>query len=174
MAKCCICGSENLREDAPVLTLGATGYARYLCDDCDALLETATRGTDFNAIKEAMDKLGKTMADGNPDEATFYIASEIMIDASDRAKAIKDGSYDFALDEVNNNEGFDELPEELRESEEDIELDRQEEEKNKKFDKVYNGILIGACVALGLFVVWKVLEAFGIDLTRFFDFGSAK
>lgn len=160
MARCCICGNNNLPEDAPVLTMGATGHARLLCDDCSELLETATHGRDFDKIKSAMNTLGTTMANGNPDSATYSIVSQIMVEASDRAKAIKDGSYDFALDEEENEEGFDEIPDDLRESEEDIERDRRDAEKNKLFDKIYNWILIGACIGVGIFVIWKIVERF--------------
>jgi hypothetical protein len=92
----------------------------------------------------------------------------MMADAANRAKAIKEGSYDFSLDEAAAEEGFDEIPEELRESEEDIELDRIEEENNKKFDKFYNGVIIAASIALGLFLVWKLLEGLGVDFSQFF------
>lgn len=169
MSKCCICDKNIERDDAPVLAMGAAGNPRLLCDDCAALLDTATLGDNFDEIKDSMEKIGNLMADGNPDTVTYSIVSEIMVEASDRAKAIKDGTYDFSLDSEEKNEGFDEIPEDMRESAEDIEREKLEEEKNKKFDKIYNIILIGAVVAAGLFVIWKALESFGIDLTRFFN-----
>ena len=46
------------------------------------------------------------------------------------------------LSEQASDEGFDEIPEELLETEEDIEKDKADEEKMKKFDKVYNILLI--------------------------------
>ena len=73
---------------------------------------------------------------------------------------IKDGEYDFALDEAEEEEGFDEIPEELLESEEDIALDKADEEKMKKFDKVYNYVLIGAIIALVGIVIYKLINAF--------------
>ena len=173
MAKCCICEKHIEREDAPVLSMGAVGNARLLCDDCAALLDTATLGRDFDMIKLAMDKIGKTMADHDPDGVTLETVSEIMLAAGERAKAIKDGSYDFSLDgEDEDGDVLDEIPEELRESEEDIERDKRDEEKNKKFDKVYNIVLIGAIAACVLFIAWKVLEACGVDISNWFDFSA--
>ena len=169
MAKCCMCDVNIDREDAPVLSMGAAGNPRLLCDKCAGLLDTATLGRDFDEIKNAVEEIGTIMADHDPDGVTFSIVSSLMVEASERAKLIKEGNYDFSLDEQENNEGFDEIPEELRESEEDIELDRQEEEKLKKFDKFYNYALIGAGIAVAIFVIWKVLEAFGVDLSKFFD-----
>lgn len=165
-----MCGKAIEREDAPVLAMGAAGNPRLLCDECAALLDTATLGENIEDIKAAMERIGNLMADGNPDGVTYSIVSELMVSASDRAKAIKDGTYDFSLDgEEKTDGGFEEIPEELLETEEDREKDRLEEEKSKKFDKFYNGVLIGACIALGVFVGWKVLEAFGVDFSKFFD-----
>ncbi len=170
MAKCCMCARHIEREDAPVLAMGVAGNPRLLCDCCSQLLDTATLGDNFDDIKSAMEKISEIMADGNPDGVTYSIVSEMMVTASDRAKAIKDGTYDFSLDEAEREEeGFEEIPEELLETEEDRERDRRDEEKNKKFDKFYNYTLIGACIALGLFIGWKVLEAFGVDFSQFFN-----
>ena len=167
MAKCCMCDVNLEREDAPLLSMGAAGNPRLLCDRCAGLLDTATLGNDFDEIKSAVEEIGTIMADH--DGVTFDIVSQLMLEASERAKAIKDGSYDFSLDQEDNSEGYDEIPEDMRESEEDIELDRQEEEKMKKFDKFYNYVLIGAGIAAGIFVILKVLESFGVDFSRFFD-----
>ena len=92
-----------------------------------------------------------------------------MVDASERAKAIKDGSYDFALDEQADEDEMDEIPEDMLESEEDVEKDKQDEEKLKKFDKVYNIILIVLGVVTLLVIGWNVLGALGVDLTKFFN-----
>ncbi len=160
MAKCCMCDVNLEREDAPLLSMGAAGRPRLLCDRCAALLDTATLGSDFDEIKGAVEQIGTIMADHDPDEVTFNIVSELVAGASERAKAIRDGSYDFSLDQEDNNEGYDEIPEDMRESEEDIELDRQEEEKMKKFDKFYNYVLIGAGIAAAAFVIWKIVDTF--------------
>lgn len=169
MAKCCMCDVNVDRESAPVLSMGAVGNPRFLCDRCAGLLDTATLGEDFDTIKDAIEEIGTVMADNDPDEVTFSIVSELMLGASERAKAIRDGSYDFSLDTETKEGELEDIPEELLESEEDIEKDKADEEKLKKFDKFYNYVLIGAGIAAAIFVIWKVLEGFGVDFSRFFD-----
>ena len=169
MAKCCICDEHIEREDAPVLAMGGAGYPRLLCDRCSSLLDKATLGRDFDEIKDAVGEIGTIMADHDPDNVTYRIVSSLMVEASERAKAIKDGSYDFALDEQPDEDEMDEIPEDMLESEEDVEKDKQDEEKLKKFDKVYNIILIVLGVATLLVIGWNVLQALGVDLTKFFN-----
>lgn len=160
MAKCCICDAHIEREDAPVLSMGGAGYARVLCDRCSGLLDTATLGQDFEEIKGAIAEIGDLMADHDPDNVTFNIVSGLMLEASERAKAIRDGSYDFSLDSEENEEGFDEIPEELRESEEDIQKDKEDEEKLEKFNKFYNYVLIGAGIGAAAIIIWKIIDTF--------------
>lgn len=160
MAKCCMCDSVIEREDAPVLSMGSIGNPRFLCDRCATLLDDATLGRDFDTIKDSIEKIGNIMADNDPDGVTFSIVSELMVKASDRAKAIRDGSYDFSLDSEQAEEGYDEIPEDMLESEEDIEKDRQDEEKLKRFDKFYNYTLIGAGIAVVAFIIWKIIDTF--------------
>lgn len=162
MKKCCICRVPIEREDAPVLAIGGFGNARYLCDSCAELLDTVTLGREINKIESAMDEIGRKMSDTDPDQLTIDTVGVLMVSSAERAKAIKAGEYDFSLDEAEEElaEGeFDEIPEELMESEEDKEKDKQEEEKQKRFDKIYNSFLIGACIGAGLFIIWKIIEA---------------
>ena len=56
MANCCICQKHIEREDAPVLTMGSSGNPRLLCDECDALLESATTGKEISEIKYKSNK----------------------------------------------------------------------------------------------------------------------
>ncbi len=151
-----------VRDDSPVLTIGGFGNPKYLCDDCSALLDTVTLSRDYEKIEAAMDEIGRKMGDNHPDKLTFDTMGGIIANAAERAKAIQSGEYDFSLDEApiqTEEEGFDELPEELCETEEDKEKDRQDEEKDKRFDKLYNIVLICACIGVGIFTVWKIIEA---------------
>lgn len=159
MANCCICQKHIEREDAPVLTMGSSGNPRLLCDECDALLESATTGKEISEIENAMSEISNRMTHGNPDGATCVMLEAIMTQASERGAAIRGGRYDFSLDEADG-EGFDEIPEELQESDEDIEKDREDEEKMKKFDKVYNVIIITSIVALACYVIWRLVDTF--------------
>ena len=160
MAKCCICGCP-VEEDAAILTMGAAGNARYLCEECDEFLITATTGKEFDKIEIAMEEISKRISNYNPDGVTFDILSHTMLTASERAKQIKNGTYDFTLDEVED-DGYEleDIPEELLETEEDRELDRVDEEKMKKFDKVYNIIMIVALAAIVGMVIWRLVETF--------------
>ena len=159
MSNCCICEKTVEREDAPILAMGGAGYARVLCEECDRELQVATRGHDVEEIKAAINSLSTKMANGEPDTVTYRMMSEILITATQRAMEIKDGTYDFARDDEEDNEGFDEIPEELLESDEDIELDKKDEEKAKKFDKVYSIILTISLIALGGMIVWRIIQA---------------
>ena len=159
MSNCCICERNVEREDAPILAMGGAGYARVLCEECDRELQVATRGHDVEEIKEAINSLSNKLANGEPDGVTYRMMNEILITSTQRAMEIKDGTYDFARDDEEDNEGFDEIPEELLESEEDIELDKQDEEKMKKFDKVYSIILAVSLIALGGMIIWRIVQA---------------
>ena len=159
MNNCCICERNVEREDAPILAMGGAGYARVLCEECDRELQVATRGHDVEEIKAAINSLSTKLANGEPDAVTYRMMNEILVTATQRAMEIKDGTYDFARDDEEDNEGFDEIPEELLESEEDIELDKKDEEKAKKFDKVYSIILTISLIALGGMIVWRIIQA---------------
>lgn len=159
MSNCCICEKTVEREDAPILAMGGAGYARVLCEECDRELQVATRGHDVEEIKAAINSLTTKLANGEPDAVTYRMMNEILITATQRAMEIKDGTYDFARDDEEDNEGFDEIPEELLESDEDIELDRKDEEKAKKFDKVYSIILTISLIALGGMIIWRIIQA---------------
>ncbi|MBR4836585.1 MAG: hypothetical protein IKU99_06205 [Clostridia bacterium] len=159
MNNCCICERDVEREDAPILAMGGAGYARVLCEECDRELQVATRGHDVDEIKAAINSLTTKLANGEPDAVTYRMMNEILVTATQRAMEIKDGTYDFARDDEEDNEGFDEIPEELLESEEDIELDKKDEEKAKKFDKVYSIILTISLIALGGMIVWRIIQA---------------
>ena len=155
--RCCICEKHIEREDAPILTLGGAGYARLLCDECDKNLNTITTGRDVEEIKVAINDLGNKMANTDPDPVTYQLVSSMLFKATERGMAIKEGTYNFALDEEGEDvEGFDEIPEELLESEEDIQKDKEEEEKMKKFDKFYNVFLIVCGVVFVGLVIYNL------------------
>jgi len=164
MSKCCICCKEIEREDPAVLAMGGAGIPRHLCDDCEALLDTATLSRDYDEAGAAIGKLSKMMAENDPDPVTYSMVNGLLLNASDRAVAIKEGKYDFALDEqVPEDDGFEEIPDELLETEEDREKDRIEEEKQKQFDKFFNYVVIGACIAFAGFFIWKIIDTFFLN-----------
>ena len=161
MDKCSICNSEINCDEPAILTMGAYGNPRYICEECSQDLDTVTLGKDVSDISSAMERIGKKMAASDPDKQTYTTVTGLMAIAHDRAQKIKSGEYDFSLDEsLEEEDGFDEIPEELAESEEDKEKDRIDEEKQKRFDKFYNYALIGVGIGAALFIIWKIVDAF--------------
>ena len=158
---CVICNREVDEETSAVLEMGAYGNPKYLCDECSSELDTATVGTEVEEIASAMERLGKKMAQTDPSTRTFVTVSSILERAAERAKKIKEGSYDFALDEqTSDDEELDEIPEELRETEEDRELDRQDEEKEKRFNRVFDYITFAVFIGIVLFIGWRLIDTF--------------
>ena len=157
---CCTCLARINNEDAPVLTMGAYGTPKLLCDDCAELVETANYGKDYDSIVEAMDRLTEKMSLSNVDDrVTVATVTEMLAASAERAQKIKEGTYDFALDEERENEGIDDIPEELQETEEDRLLDEKDAEANAKFDKILNWMWIGFGIAAAGLIIWKIIEA---------------
>ena len=149
-------------EEPAILALGRYGVPRYLCEQCESEIDAATLSKDYSEAIAAIESLGKKMASfGKDDLITVDTVRKILEKSAKRAAAIKDGSYDFALDEAEetDEEGFDEVPEELLESEEDKALDAKEAAVSKKMDKVLNwacGIVFVAAAVI------FVLRMFGV------------
>ena len=160
---CCICNKIVDSDTAAILTVGGYGNAKYICDECSTELDTATTARDFDAIKSAMDSIGEKMSKSNvDDELVIATVGELFIGAKRRAKAIKAGEYDFSAEEsdevvsdyesstpeegAESAEEFD-IPDELRETEEDKELDAEEKKHNAFYDKIFNWISLGIIVA---------------------------
>ena len=143
MKHCAICRREINEENAPILAMGSFGNPRYLCDECASDIDQATSSRESSEIEAAMQKISeKLAATGAEDSIAVEAVTEIFTSAGDRAKRIKDGTYDFSEDEVIEDE--DDVPAELRETEEDRAEDEKDAEKAKKFDKILN--IVSACV----------------------------
>lgn len=153
---CCTCLAKVEEENASILTMGAYGTPKYLCEDCAALIETITLGREYDEIADAMEQLTKTMSKANIDDRfTVSTVTDLLASAAERARKIKDGTYDFALDE--SEEEFLEIPEEIRETEEDKLLDKKDAEAAEKFDKILNWAwLICGIAALGYFAYYII------------------
>ncbi len=158
MNKCSICKKEVDSESAPILTMGAYGNPRLLCDECSGELDIATTDTEITRIAEAMDKISAKMGANEPEDVVIDTVTSILTSAAVRAKSIKEGSYDFSLD--GKSDGFDEIPEELLETEEDKEIEKLTEEKNQKFDKIFNIISTVIFSAVGIYIVYRLLDLF--------------
>lgn len=159
MAKCTVCNREAREEDAPILAFGIYGDHKVLCDECAADIDEASTSRDLTAISDAMDRIGKKMSENDPDGQTISTVTSIMSAAADRAKAIKDGTYDFSLDGKEREE-VEDIPEEMLEAEEDRVADAQDAEKSKRFDKIYNWVAGIIFAALGAYAIYMLLDAF--------------
>ena len=158
--KCVLCERVITDESPAILTVGAYGNPKCVCGECQSLLDTATLGREYERIAEAMDALGKKMAESTPDKQSFDVVSGLLAEAAERAKKIKAGEYDFSLDEADAEDELDALPEELQETEEDREKDRRDEEREKKFDKIFNYITIGVFGAAAILIIVKLITTF--------------
>ena len=157
---CSTCLTRITSEDAPVLIMGAYGTPKLLCDECAALIDTITLGREYDEITAAMQALTEKMSSANIDDRfTVDTVTKILSDSAVRAQKIKEGTYDFVLDEQED-EGFDEIPEELQETEEDRLLDEKEAEDNAKFDKFMNKLWIVLGIAAAGYVIWRIIAAF--------------
>ncbi len=144
MRTCCLCNNQA-SEDGAILTISGFGNPRILCAECENDMDKLKLGKDVSEIEAAMDRIATklTLADSG-DLSVINATNEVLLLANERLEKIKSGEYDFSLDESEEEEY--EIPEDMLESEEDKELDRQDEEKNKKLDFVIN-IVFGVVVA---------------------------
>ena len=160
MDECVICSAPVDEKEAPLLEMGGFGNPKYLCSECSSELDTATLGTNLDEITEAMQRLSKKMSNSDASRSTFATVKEILDRAAERAKAIKEGTYDFSLDEIEEGEVFEEIPDELRETEEDLELDKRDEEKAERFNQIFDYFAFGAFVGIAIFAIWKIVDTF--------------
>ena len=160
MENCSICNAKIENEEPAILTLGGGGYPRYLCDECAHQLDEAGLSHDLETISAAMEGISDKVSQSDPDKVTYLTVTALLSSALERARKIQAGEYDFALDEEVNEWSFDEIPEELAETEEDKEKDRIDEEKQKKLDKFMNYVMIGAAIGFIGFLIWKIIDFF--------------
>ena len=156
---CALCGRIPECEEPAVLTMGRYGHPRHLCEECESQMDTANLGRDYDEIINAIDILGKKATSfAFDDDVTMDVMRAFIMRAAKRAADIKAGNYNFDVEDAPvEEEGFDEIPEELRETEEDAELDRRDAENAKKFDKFLNVLWIGVFTALFVFFMLKIV-----------------
>ena len=156
---CSICYRQTVDKDtAPILAMGHFGTPRYICSECETLIDTVERSHDPSEIEAAMARLGETVGNNSVEDTVVLEAVEdIFKTSTERAEKIKAGTYDFALDEKEEEGTFDEIPEELLETEEDKQKTEKEEQFNKKFNKIMDiaTIVILAAAAV-LFVFFMI------------------
>jgi len=153
MKSCSLCRESVDAESAPILAMGGFGNPRYLCDECASDIECALYERDADKIEESMHRLSKKLKADTDDKVTMEAVGDIFSKAGERAKKIKEGTYDFSEDTEEESEEFDEIPEELCETEEDRIQDEKDAEKAKRFDRISNWITTGVLLLAAVFFI---------------------
>ena len=153
---CAICKREIDMESAPIIAMGGFGHPRCICDECADKLDVMSTSLDTEEIKAAMKHVADMMANNTGDDMVAHNAVKIILmEAGARVEKLESGTYT----EESVEEEILDVPEELEETEEDRELDRQDEIKNQKLDKIFNwisiGILAAAAVGIAIYFILK-------------------
>jgi vacuolar-type H+-ATPase subunit I/STV1 len=157
---CSCCRAAVDSEDAAILTLGGFGNAKYLCDECDGYLNTVTRGRHAYEIDGAADSLRERIRKaGIDDPLTLKTVESVLKEAKERRDSIERGEYDFAVEEEEDEKSED-IPEELRETEEDRIADEKEAAVNKKWDKIITIVAAVVFIAVVGFLAYKFIAAY--------------
>lgn len=148
-------------ETAAILTIGGFGNPKYICEECDVDFAEATGAKDLESIKAAMNRISKKMTSvGQADKLVLKSVGGIMEEAASRAKKIQEGTYDFSNETVGNSDEDQEIPEDLKETEEDKELDRMEADRNQKIDKIINWFSAVALIAVLGYAIYRIITNF--------------
>ena len=140
--------------------MGGYGIPRYLCDNCAEQIEVATTAASVDEIAAAVKALGSKLDSMDHDTATNDTMTEILDSAMKRGLAIKEGTYDFALDNEADKEVLEDIPEELLETEEDRRLDEEEEKKYSRFNAIFNWVAVAAFAAVGGFLIYRIFDTY--------------
>ena len=159
MSKCSICRKTVENENAPILAMGGYGNPRYLCGECAADIDASLYERDVNKIEISMKRLSDKLANDVPDDkVVIETMKDIFTDAGERARKIKNGEYDFSVEENELQENFSAAPIQLTETEEDIELDRRDAERAKKLDKIFNWTALGIGIAALIVIIITLIK----------------
>ena len=158
LCSCCMTAVDS--ESAAILTLGGYGNIKYLCEECDADMNIATRGRDAEQINSAITRLGTRMSKKMVDD-TFVLKTmdQIIKEAKARRDAIASGEYDFA-EEEESDAVSEEIPEELRVSEEDRARDEKEAEEAKKLEKVISIVSAVIFSAVIGYLIYRFIDVY--------------
>ncbi len=160
---CCICKARIETENPAVLTVSSFGNPRYLCDSCDADFTSALKAKEYSEIKDAVSKIGGKMeSSGVEDELVIDEAGVIIERATARAEAIRDGSYDFSLDEESPDDSeLEEADLLIEEEAEESEEEREKRLKKERYAKIFDtattwtiGVVIVAAIG---YLIYKLI-----------------
>ena len=168
MAKyCSICKRPIDTEDPAVLTIGGYGTPKHICTVCEGTIDKMMTLTEYDEIMAECKTLGEALTGGDTgDGSVISTVNELIDKAAERAQSIKDGTYseeedgdsaDADGENEDNEESYDDIPEELRETEEDRALDEKEARNAAIFNTVTtwaSGIILVAAIG---FFIYKLL-----------------
>ena len=158
MKYCALCKAKITNDEAPILTMNAVGAPKLLCDACALDVEDVTSSKDYDTIAKALGRISEKL-EYVSDDVSSQAIRDILDSSIERAELIKAGEYDFSLDEEAEGD-FDELPEELLESEEDKEKDEKEARLNDKINRVLNVLLAVVGTAAVVAVIIAIVKNF--------------
>ena len=158
---CSLCKKEFESDDAALLTVSGVGNKRYLCEDCEAMLNTVLKSRDLDEIADTVVKIGNTMEKSDiEDGVVIREMDNILSAARERAEQIKLGEYDFSPDEE---EEVEELSE-LLEAEPEPELSEEEKERlakkeriSKIVDKISTWVSIGLIAGVVIYFLIRMI-----------------
>lgn len=149
---CALCHQPLEAEEAAILTMGHYGNPRYLCNDCAAVLDLLTESREPGEIRTACERLAGLLAASDTDDTSVMETVEQLLEnAAARADAIEDGTYV----EPSEGDGMDDIPEELRETEEDRAQDEREAEASQRFDRIWTWVITGVMAVAAVLIVLR-------------------
>ncbi len=183
--KCCICQKLIEEKDPPILTHGAFGHPRCLCRDCETVLDTVIEGKTADEVRTALRTLSDLRIENDDyDVSTAAILTQITEDAVARADAMEAGTYvpddtvsaaeesdddqtpcgtDVSKEDTDEADEWQtayDIPEDLRETEEDRELDRRDAEreaKQEKIDRIARIVFLTIFACCVAYIIYQLL-----------------
>lgn len=155
---CAVCQAAFESDQPDVLFFSKSGSARYICPHCAEIYEKATLSRDPDEIEGALSALYSD-TDRLTDVATLEFLALSLGDAKKRLSDIRNGSYDFALDEEDVPVS-EEIPEEYRPDEA---IEKEAAEKAKKltlFDRIIDILWILVGVGAVGYIVYTIIDMF--------------
>ena len=158
---CSICRKKIDSDTSAILAMGGFGTPRYMCCECEEDFNEMMFAKDSETISLAMERVGRKMIKSDSsDKVVFNTVEEIMNEARGRREKIEAGTYDFSEDDTLSAESLDSVPEELLESDEDLEDERRRAEKNAKLEKITNWVCFAVLLGVIVFLIYRVVSMY--------------
>lgn len=154
---CAICKGRIDENAAPIIAMGAMGTPRYICDECAKDIDAVLEGTEPSQIRGAVSKVADKMTRNEvADEVTIAAVKGVLSEGLERAACVENGA---PLPTAN--ESYEDVPDELLETDEDKALDEAEAVEREKNDRAFNLIglvlLAAAVIGMAVFILIKIL-----------------